>query len=79
MWKFNGKVQFPHSFGRIARSFAETVPFHKFSYRKIRRNYCTLHSVCSEEVPKNFGKLKERRHLINVFQIKLQAVRLQHH
>ena len=27
VWKFCGKAQFPHSFGRIA----ETVPFHKIS------------------------------------------------
>ena len=29
--KFWGKAQFPHSFGRIARNYAETVPFHKIS------------------------------------------------
>ena len=29
VWKFCGKAQFPHSFGRIARNYAETVPFHK--------------------------------------------------
>ena len=29
--KFYGKAQFPHSFGRIARNYAETVPFHKIS------------------------------------------------
>ena len=29
--KFYGKVQFPQSFGRFARNYAETVPFHKFS------------------------------------------------
>ena len=27
--KFCGKAQFPHCFGRIARNYAETVPFHK--------------------------------------------------
>ena len=31
MWKFYGKVQFSHSFGRFARNYAETVPFHKIS------------------------------------------------
>ena len=31
VWKFCGKKQFPHSFGQIARNFAETVPFHKIS------------------------------------------------
>ena len=31
VWKFYGKAQFPHSFGRIARNYAETVPFHKIS------------------------------------------------
>ena len=29
--EFCGKAQFPHSFGRIARNCAETVPFHKIS------------------------------------------------
>ena len=29
VWKFCGKVQFPHSFGQFARNHAETVPFHK--------------------------------------------------
>ena len=40
VWKFFGKAQFPHSFGRIARNYAETVPFHKIStswnYVKLR-------------------------------------------
>ena len=31
VWKFFGKAQFPHSFGRIARNYAETVLFHKIS------------------------------------------------
>ena len=31
VWKFCGKAQFPHSFGRIAQNYAETVPFHKIS------------------------------------------------
>ena len=29
VWKFCGKAQFPQSFARIARNYAETVPFHK--------------------------------------------------
>ena len=29
--KFCGKAQFSHSFGRFARNYAETVPFHKIS------------------------------------------------
>ena len=29
VWKFCRKAQFPHSFGRIARNYAETVPFRK--------------------------------------------------
>ena len=43
VWKFCGKTQFPHSFGRFTRSYAETVPFHKIStpenqvkFRKLR-------------------------------------------
>ena len=31
VWKFCGKAQFPHSFGQIARNYAESVPFHKIS------------------------------------------------
>ena len=31
VWKFCGHAQFPHSFGRIARNSAGTVPFQKFS------------------------------------------------
>ena len=31
VWKFCGKAQFPHSFGRSVRNYAETVPFHKIS------------------------------------------------
>ena len=40
IWKFCGKAQFPHSFGRIAQHYAETVPFHKIpipgNYAKLR-------------------------------------------
>ena len=31
VWKFCGKVQFPHSFGRIVRNFAETMLFREIS------------------------------------------------
>ena len=31
VWKFCGKAQFPQSFGRFARNYAETVPFRKIS------------------------------------------------
>ena len=31
VWKFCGKAQFLHRFERIARNYAETVPFHKIS------------------------------------------------
>ena len=31
MWRFCGKAGFPHSFGRITRNYAKTVPFHKIS------------------------------------------------
>ena len=31
VWKINEKAQFPHSFGRITRNYAETVLFHKIS------------------------------------------------
>ena len=36
LWKLCKKAQFPRSFGRIARNYAETVPFHKvFHTRKL--------------------------------------------
>ena len=31
VWKFCRKVEFPQSFGRIARSYTETVPFCKMA------------------------------------------------
>ena len=31
VWKFCGKAQFPHSFRRITRNYAETMLFHKIS------------------------------------------------
>ena len=31
VWKFCGKAQFLHRFGRIVRNYAETVHFHKIS------------------------------------------------
>ena len=31
VWRFCRKEQFPHSFGRLARDYGETVPFHKIS------------------------------------------------
>ena len=35
VWKFCGKAQLPHSLGRIARNYAETVPFpQNFHIRK---------------------------------------------
>ena len=36
VWKFCGKAQFLHSFGRFARNYAETVPFHKNLCQEIR-------------------------------------------
>ena len=36
VWKYCGKAQFPYSFGRIARNYAEAVPFRKnFHTRKL--------------------------------------------
>ena len=31
MWKFCGKAKFPHSFGRFARNYVESVPSRKIS------------------------------------------------
>ena len=39
MWKFYGKAQFPHSFGWLARNFAETVPFHIRKFGEITAFY----------------------------------------
>ena len=35
VWKFCGKAQFPHSFGRIARNYAETAFPQNFDTRKL--------------------------------------------
>ena len=35
VWKFCGKAQFPHSFGRFARNYAETVFPQDFHTRKL--------------------------------------------
>ena len=65
MWKFCGKAQFPHSFGRIARNYVNTVPFHKIStpgnYVKLRYfsqwlDTTTSLTTCSNKV-KNIGIL----------------------
>ena len=45
VWKFCGKTQFPHNFGRIVRNFVETVPFHKLPHPEIRWNYSTFCTV----------------------------------
>ena len=45
MWKVYWKAQFPHSFGRFAWIYAETVPFHKITHQEIRWNYGILRSV----------------------------------
>ena len=39
VWKFCGKVQFLHNFGRFTQNYAETVPFHKIPHHEIRWNY----------------------------------------
>ena len=44
MWKFCGKAQFPHSFGRFTRHCVETVPFTKFPHQVIMWNCGILHS-----------------------------------
>ena len=31
VWKFCAKAEFPHSFGRFARNYVETLPLHKIS------------------------------------------------
>ena len=38
VWKFCGKAQFSHSFGRFARYYAETMPFRKISTPAIQVN-----------------------------------------
>ena len=48
VWKFYGKTQFPHSFGRFAWNYAENVPFQKFPNQEIRWNCGIFHSaLCS--------------------------------
>ena len=38
VWKFCGKTQFPHSFGRITRKYAETAFPQNFHTRKFGEN-----------------------------------------
>ena len=61
VWKFCGKAKFPHSFGRIARNYAETTPFHKISTPE---NQLKLQDFCSM----TFG------HTIKTKCVKLQGV-----
>ena len=57
-WKFFGKVQFPHSFGRIEQNYAENVPFQEIMWNygilcsdylwlllwfRVRRVICAYH------------------------------------
>ena len=35
VWKFCGKAQFPHSFGRMARNYAETAFLQNFHTMKL--------------------------------------------
>ena len=51
VWKFCGKEQVPHSFGRIVQNYAETVPFHKISTpgNQVKLRYfsqCTVNKSC---------------------------------
>ena len=45
VWKFYGKAQFPHCFGRLAPNSGETVPSTKFPHQEIGKNYCILRSA----------------------------------
>ena len=49
VWKFCGKGQFLHSFGRFAQNYAKTVSFHKMStpgnYGILRTASCYLFSI----------------------------------
>ena len=45
VWKFCGKAQFLHNFGRFTQNYAETVPFHKIPHHEIRWNYGIFRSV----------------------------------
>ena len=49
MWKFCGKAQFPHSFGRIARNYAETMTFRKLSTpgNQVKLQYFSQRSILS--------------------------------
>ena len=45
MWKFRGKTQFPHSFGRILGTMRKLCLSTKFLYQEIRWNYGILRSA----------------------------------
>ena len=45
VWEFCGKAQFPHSFGRLPRNYAEMCLSTKFPHQEIRWNYGILRSA----------------------------------
>ena len=59
MRKLCGKAQFPHSFGRFAQNFAETLPFHKISIpgNQVKIWYFSQCFLPQKELPKSFFRL----------------------
>ena len=46
VWKFCGMAQFPHSFGRVGRNYAEAVPFHTMKLDEITVFYAVIALAC---------------------------------
>ena len=56
VWKFCRKEQFSYSFGRFARSYAETVPFHKIATpgNQVKLRYFQQWSFINQNINKNY-------------------------
>ena len=43
VWKFCGKAQFPHSFGRVTRNYGETVHSHTWKLGEIKIFFAVIY------------------------------------
>ena len=62
LWKFYGKAQFPHSFGRFARNYAEIVFPQNFHTRKLGEItvlfaviHCGTYNLNSDDTPEKIA------------------------
>ena len=86
MWKFCGKAQFPHSFGRIARNYAETMPCRKISTpgNQVKLRYFSqwiwllsnmqvylVRGPCVESMSKSYNRIRLSLSTVNYMAIKI--------